>query len=108
DAIKTSAGALYKLPVVRTSRIKESVKFLKDSGLKVIAATEKGSKTYTEISYKEPVVLVMGSEENGISDDLIRMADELVTIPVLGEIESLNVSVAAGVILYEIVRQRNL
>lgn len=107
DAIKTSAGALYKLPVVRTKNLKEAVQLMKDSGLKIIAATEKGSTVYTSVGFKEPTALIMGSEEDGISDELIRMADELVTIPVLGEIGSLNVSVAAGVILYEILRQRS-
>ncbi len=106
DAIKTSAGALYKLPVVRTNSLKETVQLMKQSGLKIIAATEKAVTNYTEIDYTGPLALIMGSEEDGISDELLRSADELVTIPVMGEIGSLNVSVAAGVILYEIVRQR--
>ena len=106
DAIKTSAGALYKLPVVRAKSLKEAVHLMKESGLKIIAATEKAVTDYTAVDYTQPLALIMGSEEDGISDELLRSADELVTIPVLGEIGSLNVSVAAGVILYEIVRQR--
>jgi 23S rRNA (guanosine2251-2'-O)-methyltransferase len=106
DAIKTSAGALYKVPVCRYHSIKESITFLKNSGLKIFAATEKANSDYTDADMTQPLALILGSEESGISDELIEMADELIQIPVMGEIQSLNVSVAAGVILYEILRQR--
>ena len=106
DAIKTSAGALYKVPVCRYSSARESVTFLKNSGLKIIAATEKANSDYTDVDMTQPLVLILGSEESGISAELLGMADELIQIPILGEIQSLNVSVAAGVILYEILRQR--
>jgi 23S rRNA (guanosine2251-2'-O)-methyltransferase len=106
DAIKTSAGALYKVPVCRYSSARESVTFLKNSGLKIIAATEKANSDYTDVDMTQPLALILGSEESGISAELLGMADELIQIPILGEIQSLNVSVAAGVILYEILRQR--
>jgi 23S rRNA (guanosine2251-2'-O)-methyltransferase len=106
DAIKTSAGALYKVPVCRYHSAKESVMFLKNSGLKIIAATEKANSDYTDVDMIQPLALILGSEESGISAELLGIADELIQIPVIGEIQSLNVSVAAGVILYEILRQR--
>jgi 23S rRNA (guanosine2251-2'-O)-methyltransferase len=108
DAIKTSAGALYKLPVIRYQDSREAITFMKNSGLKIIAATEKAGFGYTQADMTKPMALILGAEDTGISDDLIKMADELVMIPVMGEIQSLNVSVAAGVILYEILRQRKL
>jgi 23S rRNA (guanosine2251-2'-O)-methyltransferase len=106
DAIKTSAGALYKVPVCRYHSVKESIILMKNSGLKIIAATEKAVSDYTEVDMTQPLALIVGSEDSGISDELLGLADELVQIPIMGEIQSLNVSVAAGVILYEILRQR--
>jgi 23S rRNA (guanosine2251-2'-O)-methyltransferase len=106
DAIKTSAGALYKIPVCRYSSVKETITLLKNSGLKIIAATEKANADYTDVDMKEPLALILGSEESGVSPELLQSAHELVQIPIMGEIQSLNVSVAAGVILYEILRQR--
>lgn len=106
EAIKASAGALYKIPVCRSRNLREEVRFLKESGLTVIAATEKAVVDYTSADFSGPLALIMGNEGTGISEDLIKAADFLVRIPVLGEIGSLNVSVATGVILYEAVRQR--
>jgi 23S rRNA (guanosine2251-2'-O)-methyltransferase len=106
DAIKTSAGALYKVPVCRYNSVKETITFLKSSGLKIIAATEKANSDYTDVDMKQPLALILGSEESGISAEFLGQADELIQIPIKGEIQSLNVSVAAGVILYEILRQR--
>lgn len=106
DAVKTSAGALHTLPVCRTSNLFQSVKFLKNSGITIFAATEKGNILYDSPAYTNPLALIMGSEENGVSAELLRLSDHLVRIPLMGKIGSLNVSVAAGVLLYEIVRQR--
>ena len=106
EAIKASAGALYKLPVCRSKNLKDELQFLKASGVGIIAATEKGTKEHTEAPMSGPVAIIMGNEGAGIAGELLQMADELVFIPVYGEIGSLNVSVAAGVILYEAVRQR--
>ncbi len=106
DAVKTSAGALSHLNICRTDSLREAIIFLKESGVHVIAATEKGSEIYYKANYKGPIALIMGCEERGVSQELLKLADEEVKIPVLGKIESLNVSVAASVILYEAVRQR--
>ena len=106
DAVKTSAGALMTIPVCREENLKNALKFLADSGLKLVAATEKAVDNYTKISYAEPIAIVMGSEDEGIAPEHLRMCDSLVQIPILGTIDSLNVSVAAGVLIYEAVRQR--
>ena len=106
DAVKTSAGALSHLPVCKVPSLEESVNYLKESGFVVVACTEKSSEVYTRIDMSGPVALIMGSEEDGISDEVLEMADYRARIPMLGKIESLNVSVAAGVMLFEVVRQR--
>ena len=108
EAIKTSAGALYKIPVCRTADPKKTIGFLKSSGLQIVAATEKGSREYTGTSLCEPVALLLGSEGRGISPEILNLADEQIRIPLHGDIESLNVSVTAGIILFEIIRQRSL
>ncbi len=108
DAVKTSAGALHTIPVCRENSLKDAVTFLKNSGIKVVSATEKAAKLHTETNYADPVAIVMGSEDVGVSNDIIRICDELVKIPQFGKIQSLNVSVAAGVIIYEVVRQRGI
>lgn len=106
DAVKTSAGALLTLPVCREKNLAGAVRFLKQCGVSVIAATEKGSVNYTEADFTGPVAIVMGNEERGISEAVLREATQLVRIPQFGTIQSLNVSVAAGVMIYEAVRQR--
>ena len=106
DAVKTSAGALHTLPVCKESSINEAIKFLKNSGYRVVAATEKADKNYTTIDYAGPIAIVMGGEDFGISMDNLRICDEMVHIPILGNISSLNVSAAAAVLMYEVVRQR--
>src|SRR5690554_4142965 len=106
DAIKTSAGALHSIPVCRENSLKEAIMFLKNSGVKVIAATEKAASIYTDSDMSIPVAIVMGSEDVGISNEHIRISDELIKLPQFGNIQSLNVSVAAGVIIYEVLRQR--
>jgi 23S rRNA (guanosine2251-2'-O)-methyltransferase len=106
DAIKTSAGALYKIPVCRHDGLLKTAKFLQESGLQLVACTEKTNDYLYQPDYTVPTAVVMGSEESGISNDLIRIADHLAKIPMFGEIESLNVSVSAGILLYEAVRQR--
>lgn len=106
DAIKTSAGALHSIPVCRENSLKEAISFLKNSGIKVVAATEKAASFYTESDLSVPVAIVMGSEDTGVAPEHLRICDELVRIPQSGTIQSLNVSVAAGVLIYEVVRQR--
>ncbi len=106
DAIRASAGALLRLPVCRVQNLAPTLTYLKESGIKVIGASEKASVTHYESDYRAPVVFVMGSEEKGLSPDNLKLCDQLVSIPMMGEISSLNVSVAAGVLLFEAVRQR--
>ncbi|HYG03337.1 MAG TPA: 23S rRNA (guanosine(2251)-2'-O)-methyltransferase RlmB [Chryseosolibacter sp.] len=106
DAMKTSAGALNYLPVCREKDIRKTIKFLHENGIRILACTEKTPKTIFEADVTGPVAIIMGSEEDGISNELLRDADELVSIPMKGKIGSLNVSVATGVAIYEIVRRR--
>ena len=106
DAIKTSAGALMSIPVCREHNLAYVLQFMKDFGIKLIAASEKAAKDYTLLSYTEPTAIVMGAEDIGISQSILALCDESARISILGEIASLNVSVAAGILIYEAVRQR--
>jgi len=106
DAIKTSAGALHTIPVCKVDDLFEAIIFLQESGLQVVSVTEKTTDNYYDVDFKIPTAIIMGSEDKGISPKYIKMSDKLAKIPLLGEIESLNVSVACGVVLYEAVKQR--
>ena len=106
DAIKTSAGALHHLPVCRHRNIPSALRLLKDNGYQIVAASEKASISYTQADLTTPVALVMGAEDTGISPEALRLCDTIVSLPMFGNISSLNVSVGAGVMMYEIVRQR--
>jgi 23S rRNA (guanosine2251-2'-O)-methyltransferase len=108
DAVKTSAGALHTFPVCREKSIVRAIEYLKESGLKVICAGEKSGESASEAPLKGPSVLILGSEDKGISRELLALADHHIKIPMTGQIGSLNVSVAAGILLYEMVRQRSL
>ncbi|MEF8810104.1 MAG: 23S rRNA (guanosine(2251)-2'-O)-methyltransferase RlmB [Bacteroidales bacterium] len=108
DAVKTSAGALYKVPVCRTPDMISTLDYLYQSGIQVVAVSEKSDQNYYEADFTIPSALVMGSEDKGISGGLLNKLDQSVRIPLAGEIESLNVSVAAGIIMYEVVRQRHM
>lgn len=106
DAIKTSAGALFKISVCREERLSDTVRFLQESGIQVVACTEKTDDSLYTLDYSGPTAFILGSEERGITSDLIRLADRLARIPMAGTIASLNVSVSGGVVLYEALRQR--
>lgn len=108
DAIKTSAGALHTLPVCREKSLTTTIKYLKQCGFKIIAATEKGDYNYTRGCYTDPVCIIMGAEDKGVSYENLALCDEWIKIPMFGNIESLNVSVAAGVLIYEVIRRREL
>lgn len=108
EAIKTSAGALFRLPVCRCRNMIDTVRLLQASGVKVVGASEKTESLYSQTDLTGPVAIVMGAEDTGISQGVLRECDELAAIPMLGNISSLNVSVAAGVMMYEVVRQRGL
>lgn len=106
EAVKASAGALNTIPVCREKNLLQLVKQLKLNGIQVIAAEAKGSKFIFETDLRIPAAIIMGSEGEGIAPELLRAADEIVKVPMMGKFESLNVSVAAGMILYEVMKQR--
>ncbi len=106
DAIKTSAGALNHLPVCRVGSLDKAVDYLRNSGIQVIAATEKAVNPYFNEDFTGPLALLLGAEDEGIHPDLLRKADVLAKIPMPGKLDSLNVSVSAGILLFEAVRQR--
>lgn len=106
DAVKTSAGALNYLPVCRERNLVKAVQYLRDSGFKVMGASEKTDLYYTKADFTGPVAIVLGAEDTGISTDVLKLCDTLVAIPEFGQINSLNVSVAGGIMIYEVVRQR--
>lgn len=106
DAMKTSSGALNFVPVCREHDLANTAKYLKDSGFQVISCTEKGEDLIYEGDYTLPTAIVMGSEEDGISDNIIEASNQVLKIPLKGQVGSLNVSVAAGIVLFEVVRQR--
>lgn len=106
DAMKTSAGALAKIPVCRVGSIRNTIKQLQVEGMQVAAASEKSTKVLFDADFSKPTVLVMGSEDIGISKEVLKLCDEQLAIPIVGSIASLNVSAAAAVMLFEVVRQR--
>ncbi|MBX2827324.1 MAG: 23S rRNA (guanosine(2251)-2'-O)-methyltransferase RlmB [Flavobacteriaceae bacterium] len=106
DTIKTSAGAIFKIPIVKVDHIKDAIFYLQGSEIKVVAATEKTEQSLYNTDLKTPTAFVMGSEGKGISKSVLGIVDEKASLPLLGEINSLNVSVACGAFLYEAVRQR--
>lgn len=106
DAIKSSAGAIHLIPICRSYNLKETIQFLRDSGIKVVGVTEKTNTLIYKVDFNEPTVLIMGSEEEGISPEYLKLCDVTCKIPLQGTVESLNVSVATAVALFEVVRQR--
>jgi 23S rRNA (guanosine2251-2'-O)-methyltransferase len=106
DTIKTSAGAVFKIPICKVDHIKDAVFYMQASGIKVIAATEKTNDSLYDVSFVEPCAILMGSEGRGINPSTLKVVDAKAKLPLLGDIESLNVSVACGAFLYEVVRQR--
>jgi 23S rRNA (guanosine2251-2'-O)-methyltransferase len=106
DAIKTSAGALHRLKVCREDNLKTTIEFLKEGGLQIISCHEKTDNLIYAADFTKPTAIIMGSEENGISNEYLKRSDMQVKIPMAGKIASLNVSVAAGIVLFEAVKQR--
>ena len=106
DAVKTSAGALNYVPVCRERNLVDAIRFLKDTGFVIVGTSDKNACNYTDVDYTVPVAIVLGSEDKGISPEVMRLCDKRVVIPEFGHINSLNVSVAGGIIMYEVVRQR--
>ena len=106
DAVKTSAGALNYLPVCREHNLVNAVRFLRDSGFRIVGTSDKSAVPYTQGDFTGPVAIILGSEDKGISTEIMKMCDTQVMIPEFGHINSLNVSVAGGIMIYEVVRQR--
>ena len=106
EAIRSSAGALSRIPVCRVGSVRNTLKALQAEGMQVVAATEKSRRLLYEADFTRPTVIVMGSEESGISKEVLKLCDEQLAIPMVGAVESLNVSAAAAVMLFEVVRQR--
>lgn len=106
DTVKTSAGAIFNIPLIKVDHIKDAIYYMQSSGVKVVAATEKTDSLLYSTDLTQPLALIMGNEGKGISDSVLKLADEKAKLPVLGSIGSLNVSVACGAFLYEVVRQR--
>ena len=106
DSVRASAGALFLLPVCRVKDLAQTIGRLQENGYKVVGASEKSAEDYTKVDFKNPVVIVMGAEDTGLTPEVLRRCDTLAAIPILGKVGSLNVSVACGVMLYEVVKQR--
>lgn len=106
DTIKTSAGAIFKIPICKVDHIKDALFLLQAYDIKTVAATEKTETSVYDYNYNQPIAIIMGSEGKGINPSVLKMVDYKAKLPLLGEIESLNVSVACGVFLYEAIRQR--
>lgn len=106
DAVKTSAGAIYKIPICKEHNLKLTLEYLKESGLQIVSCTEKAETNYFDVDLTSPTVILLGSEESGISPEYLKRCDKQIKIPLMGKIESLNVSVASGIIFYEVVKQR--
>ena len=106
DAIKTSAGALNVIPVARVGSIRNTLKSLQMEGFQIVAATEKSRKLLYDADFRKPTAIVMGAEDVGISKEVLKLCDEQLAVPLIGHIESLNVSAAAAIMLFEVVRQR--
>ena len=106
DTVKTSAGAVFNIPIIKVNHIKDAIYYLQGSGVKIVAATEKTEDSVYSVDYTGPVAIIMGSDDRGIDPSILKIVDDRVKFPMFGSIASLNVSVACGAFLYEIVRQR--
>ena len=106
ETIKTSAGAAFKIPICKVDHIKDALFMLQAEEIKIVAATEKTDDSIFDINFNQPMAIIMGSEHRGVNPSILKMVDYKAKLPLLGEIASLNVSVACGAFLYETVRQR--
>ena len=106
DTIKTSAGAIFNIPICKVNHIKDAIYHLQSMNISIISASEKSEKNIYDVDLKGPLAIIMGSEQKGINKSVINLSNESVKLPMYGKIESLNVSVACGIFLYEVVRQR--
>jgi 23S rRNA (guanosine2251-2'-O)-methyltransferase len=108
DTVKTSAGAIFKIPICKVDHIKDAIYYLQASNIEIISATEKTDESIYNLDLKKPIAIIMGSEGKGISKSVLNIVDYKAALPLKGQVNSLNVSVACGAFLYEVVRQRSL
>lgn len=108
DSIKTSAGALLRVPICKVSNVREAIFFLQATGYKIFASTEKAQTTIYQADFKVPAAIILGSEDRGVSKSALDLSDQQIRIPMVGQISSLNVSAAAAIIQFEVLRQRTL
>jgi len=106
DTVKTSAGAVFNIPIAKVDHLKDALFYLQSSGVTLLGATEKSEKLLYDVDLSGSLALVMGAEDKGISPSILKMMDHSAKLPMKGEISSLNVSVACGAFLFEVVRQR--
>lgn len=105
--VRSTAGSIFNVPIIENCDLIDSINYLKENGVKIIAAHLKGEEYFYNIDFTKKIALLVGNEGNGLSDEITNYSDYLVKIPMLGKSESLNASVASGILLYEVVRQRN-
>jgi 23S rRNA (guanosine2251-2'-O)-methyltransferase len=108
DTVKTSAGAIFKIPICKVDHIKDAIYYLQASNIETVAATEKATESIYDLDLNKPIAIIMGSEGKGVSNSVLNITDHKASLPLKGQINSLNVSVACGAFLYEVVRQRAL
>ncbi len=108
DTVKTSAGAIFKIPICKVDHIKDAIFYLQASNIETISATEKTTQSIYNLDLKKPIAIIMGSEGKGVSKSVLNIVDHKAALPIKGQVNSLNVSVACGAILYEVIRQRSL
>ena len=108
DTVKTSAGAIFKIPICKVDHIKDAIFYLKASNINTVSATEKTDKSVYDLDLNQPLAIIMGSEGKGVSKSVLNIVDHKASLPLLGDVNSLNVSVACGAFLYEAIRQRSL
>lgn len=108
DTVKTSAGAIFNIPICKVDHIKDAIYYLKASNIETISATEKTTNSIYDVDLKQPIAIIMGSEGKGVSKSILNIVDHKAALPLKGQVNSLNVSVACGAFLYEVIRQRSL
>lgn len=108
DTIKTSAGGIFHVPICKVDHLKDALFYLQGSEVAIFAATEKAEINIYQANFNQPMAIIMGSEDRGINPTLLKVIEHKVKLPMFGKIASLNVSVACGAILYEVIRQRQL
>ncbi|WGH28038.1 MAG: 23S rRNA (guanosine(2251)-2'-O)-methyltransferase RlmB [Candidatus Bostrichicola ureolyticus] len=108
DSIKTSSGCIFKIPICQENNLEKTILYIKNCGIHIVAATEKKGFIWYENDFSIPTAIILGSENKGISSSILILCNKKIKLPMQRNVDSLNVSVACGAILYEVVRQRNV